>query len=108
MGLFSKVGTDSAVKSLRKTADKVVALSPEFEKLSDDELRSKTAEYKQRYEDGETLDALLPEVFAQVREASYRVIGLKHYPVQIIGGIVLHKGDIAEMKICRNGPLHHR
>ena len=92
------MGSESALKPLRKTADKVVALEGEFEKLSDDELKAKTAEYKKRYEEGESLDSLLPEVFAQVREASWRVIGLKHYPVQIIGGIVLHKGDIAEMK----------
>ena len=67
-------------------------------KLTDDELRAKTDEFKQRYQNGETLDQLLPEAFATCREAAWRVLGMRHYRVQIIGGIVLHQGRIAEMK----------
>ena len=69
-----------------------------MQKLSDEELRDKTREYKERYAKGETLDDLLPEAFATVREAAVRSIGMKHYRVQLIGGIVLHQGRIAEMK----------
>lgn len=93
-GFFSK----AALKPVRKIADRVEALSGEFEKLSDAELVAKTQEFKKRYGDGEKLDDLLPEVFAQVREASWRVLGMKHFYEQILGGIVLHQGNIAEMK----------
>ncbi len=89
---------DKQLKQAKKQADKVIALEPVFAKMSDDELKAKTLEYKERYNNGESLDSLLPEVFAQVREASWRVLGMKHYYVQIIGGIILHNGDIAEMK----------
>ena len=95
MGLFSKLGSDSGLRPVKKLADKVEALASFFEKLTDAELKIKTQEFKDRHAKGESLDALLPEVFAQVREASFRVLGIKHYRVQIIGGIVLHKGDIA-------------
>ncbi len=88
----------SALRPVRKLADKVEALSSKFEAMSDEELKAKTEEYKKRHADGESLDALLPEVFAQVREASWRVIGLRHFYEQILGGIVLHQGNIAEMK----------
>ncbi len=88
----------SALRPVRKLADKVEALSSKFEAMSDAELKAKTEEYKKRHADGESLDALLPEVFAQVREASWRVIGLRHFYEQILGGIVLHQGNIAEMK----------
>ena len=101
MGLMQKIfGThsDRELKLIRPIADKVVALKPEMEKLSDEELRGKTKEFKSRLEKGETLDQLMPEAYAVVREAARRVLGMEHYPVQIIGGIVLHQGRIAEMK----------
>ena len=101
MGLMQKIfGThsDRELKLIRPIADKVVALKPEMEKLSDEELRGKTKEFKSRLEKGETLDQIMPEAYAVVREAARRVLGMEHYPVQIIGGIVLHQGRIAEMK----------
>jgi len=99
--LFSKVfgsRNDRMVKRMRKTVAQVNALEPEYEKLSDEQLRAKTAEFRQRVADGTTLDEMLPEAFATVREASKRVFGMRHYDVQIIGGMVLHQGKIAEMK----------
>ena len=101
MGLFDKVfGTYSEreVKRIEPLADKVEALDAEFQKLSDEELKAKTEEFKERLEKGEALDDLLPEAFATVREASARVLNMKHFRVQIIGGIILHQGRIAEMK----------
>ena len=101
MGLFDKVfGTYSEreVKRIEPLADKVDALDAEFQKLTDEELKAKTAEFKERLEKGKTLDDLLPEAFATVREASARVLQMKHFRVQIIGGIILHQGRIAEMK----------
>ena len=101
MGLMQKIfGThsDRELKLIRPIADKVVSLKPEMEKLSDEELRGKTKEFKSRLEKGETLDQIMPEAYAVVREAARRVLGMEHYPVQIIGGIVLHQGRIAEMK----------
>ena len=101
MGLIQKVfGTHSQheLKRIYPIVDHIEALEPEMQKLSDDELRDKTREYKERYAKGETLDDLLPEAFATVREAAVRSIGMKHYRVQLIGGIVLHQGRIAEMK----------
>ena len=86
------------VKKLEKIAEKVEALDEETAKLSDDELRAKTDEFKGRLAEGETLDDLLPEAFAVCREAAVRSLGMKHFHVQIIGGIVLHQGRIAEMK----------
>ncbi len=94
MGFFS----NSALRPVKKLADKVEALAPKFEAMSDAELVGQTAQFKQRFENGETMDDLLPEVFAQVREASWRVLGLRHFYVQILGGIVLHQGNIAEMR----------
>ena len=93
-------GTHSSheLKKIDPIADKVDALEEQFKKLTDDELRAKTDEFKQRYQNGETLDQLLPEAFATCREAAWRVLGMRHYRVQIIGGIVLHQGRIAEMK----------
>lgn len=79
-------------------ADKILAMDEQMQKLTDEQLKAKTGEFKERLSKGETLDDILPEAFAVVREASDRVIGLKHYPVQLIGGIVLHNGQIAEMK----------
>ena len=101
MGLFDKIfGTYSEreLKRVKPIADKVIALEDEMAKLSDSELKEKTAEFKTRYQNGESLDSLLPESFAVMREASWRVLGMKHFYVQIIGGIILHQGRIAEMK----------
>lgn len=89
---------DRFVRKLYKTVNKINALEPDFIKLSDEELKAKTDEYRTRLKNGETLDDILPEAFATVREASKRVMGQRHYDVQLIGGIVLHKGMIAEMK----------
>ena len=86
------------VKKIEPIADKVLALEDEYRKLTDAQLRAKTEEFKKRYQGGESLDDLLPEAFATCREAADRVLGLRHYRVQIIGGIVLHQGRIAEMK----------
>ena len=101
MNVFSKVfGTHSQreVKRIMPLVEKTEALRPEMQKLTDEELRDKTREYKKRLEEGSTLDDLLPEAFATVREAAKRVLGMEHYRVQIIGGIILHQGRIAEMK----------
>ena len=79
-----------AVKEITPKKNKVLALEDEYSKLSDKELQHKTVEFKERLAKGETLDDILPEAFAACREASWRVLGMKHFPVQIIGGIVLH------------------
>ncbi len=89
---------DRFIKKLSKTINTINALEPDFEKLSDDELRQKTLEFKKRHLEGESLDDLLPEAFANVREAAKRTLGQRHYDVQLVGGIVLHKGMISEMK----------
>ena len=101
MGLFSKViGTHSEreVKRVIPIVDKIESLEPEMEKLSDEELRGKTAEFKKRLADKETLDDILPEAYAVVREASKRTIGLRHFRVQLIGGVILHQGRSTEMR----------
>ena len=101
MGLFSKVfGTRSEreVKKLMPTVERIEALGDEIGKLTDEQLRAKTEEFKSRYQRGETLEDLLPEAFAVCREAADRVLGMRPYRVQLIGGIVLHQGRIAEMK----------
>ena len=101
MSLLDKVfgsHSDKEIKRISKTVDKIEALDEEMQKLSDDQLKHKTEEFKERLEMGENLDDLLPEAFAVVREASSRTIGLKHYRVQLIGGIILHQGRIAEMR----------
>lgn len=85
------------VKKMRKTVDAINNLEPEFEALSDEQLKAKTEEFKKRYRDGESLDDLLPEAFAAVREAGKRELGMRHFDVQLIGGMVLHQGRIAEM-----------
>ena len=90
--------SDREVKKLLPTVDRIEALGEEYAALSDEALRAKTEEFKARYRSGETLDDLLPEAFAAVREASARVLGMKPFRVQLIGGIVLHQGRIAEMK----------
>ena len=101
MNVFSKVfGTHSQreVKRIMPLVEKTEALRPEMQKLTDEQLRDKTREYKKRLQEGATLDDILPEAFATVREAAKRVLGMEHYRVQIIGGIILHQGRIAEMK----------
>ena len=101
MGLMEKIfGTYSEreLKKIEPLVDKVMNLESEMEKLSDNELKDKTEEFKNRIKNGETTDDLLPEAFAVVREAAWRVLGMKHFRVQVIGGIVLHQGRIAEMR----------
>ncbi len=101
MGFLKTLFGDSSTREVKKTLPlqkKVLALEEEFRKKSDQELREMTDQLKERYASGESLDDLLPEAFANCIEASERVLGMRHYPVQIIGGIVLHKGGIAEMK----------
>lgn len=101
MGLLKAIfGTknDREVKRMRKTVEKINALEPQYEKLSDEELKGKTEEFKKRLAEGETLDDILVEAFAVVREGSKRVLRMRHYDVQLIGGIVLHEGKITEMK----------
>ena len=101
MNIIQKIfGTHSQneLKRVYPIADAVLAMDEEMQKLSDEELKGKTKEFKERLEKGETLDDILPEAYAVVREAASRVLGMKHYRVQIIGGIILHQGRIAEMK----------
>jgi len=101
MGLFTKLfGTrsDREVKKIMPTVDKILSMEEEYRNLSEEELKAKTAWFKSRLAQGETLDDILPEAFAAIREAADRVLGLRAYPVQLIGGIVLHQGRIAEMK----------
>ena len=86
------------IKRINGIKDKVLALDTEFSALTDEQLQAKTPEFKERLNNGETLDDILPEAFAACREAAWRVLGMKHYPVQILGGIILHQGRIAEMK----------
>ncbi len=94
MGLFEKVfGTHSEkeLKKIKPLIDKIEALDSDMQALSDEELKAKTQEFKDRLAKGETLDDLLVEAFAVVREAAYRVLGMKHYRVQLIGGVILHQ-----------------
>src|SRR5262245_35157956 len=98
--LAKVVGTQNEreLKRLRPIVPVVAALEPALKALSDEQLRAKTAEFRQRLTQGETLDDLLPEAFAVVRETGRRVLNMRHFDVQLIGGAVLHKGKIAEMK----------
>lgn len=101
MGLFTKIFGDYSSKEVKKVQgikEKVLSYEDEYKKLSEEELQGKTDEFKKRIAGGESLDSLLPEAFATVIEASARVLGMRHFPVQIIGGIILHQGRIAEMK----------
>ncbi len=101
MGLLQKLFGDYSAREIKRImplVDKVLALEPEYRALSDEELAGKTAVFKKRLSSGETTDDILPEAFATVREAADRVLGIRHFPVQIIGGIVLHQGRIAEMR----------
>ena len=100
MGVFDKLfGTyqDKELKKYEKIKDKILSLESEVQQLTDDELKNKTVEFKEQLQAGDTLDNLLPMAYAVCREASYRVLGMKQYPVQIIGGIAIHNGNIAEM-----------
>ena len=101
MGFLEKIFGDlnaKEVKKLEKIADQVEALDQQMQSLTDEELKGKTAEFKERITGGETLDQILPEAFAVCREAAWRSLGMKHFRVQLIGGIVLHQGRISEMK----------
>ena len=101
MGFLDKLfgsHSDREIKRMNPLVDRVMALEPEYRELTDEQLKGKTAEFRKRLEEGETLDDLLPEAFAAVREAADRVLGMRPYRVQVIGGIVLHQGRIAEMK----------
>ena len=100
-GFFARLlshGADKQLKEFRAITDHVGELEPRFQSMGDDELKSQTALFRERYDNGETLDSILPEAFAAVREASQRTLGLRHFDVQVIGGIALHRGMIAEMK----------
>ena len=101
MSLLKKIFGDYSSKEVKRVMPiqkKVLAYEEEYSRLSDEQLKAKTDEFKKRLADGETLDDILPEAFATCREASWRVLNMKHFPVQIIGGIILHQGRIAEMK----------
>ena len=101
MSVFTKIfGTHSEreVKRIIPIVDKIEALAPEFEKLTDEQLQAKTPEFKERLANGETLDDILPEAYATVREAATRVLDMRHYRVQLIGGVILHQGRITEMR----------
>ena len=101
MGLFTKIfgsENDRNLKKIYKIADSVQALEEEYKQKSDEQLKAKTDEFKKLLSEGKTLDDVLPEAFATVREACARVLGLRPYYVQVVGGIVLHQGRIAEMK----------
>ncbi|MBW2713709.1 MAG: preprotein translocase subunit SecA, partial [Deltaproteobacteria bacterium] len=99
--MFKKIfGTagEREIKQMLPAVEKINALEPQFEALSDDELRACTDKYRERLAAGETLEDLLPEAFATVREASKRALGQRHYDVQLMGGMILHNGNIAEMR----------
>ena len=101
MGLMDKIfGTHSQhkLKRIYPIVDRIEALEPEMKALSDAELKDKTREFKERLKEGETLDDILPEAYAVVREGAYRSMGMRLYRVQLIGGIILHQGRIAEMR----------
>lgn len=101
MGFVSKllsIGSDKELKRYQKVVEKINGLEPTYEKMDDEELAHQTELFRERYANGESLDSMLPEAFAVVREASKRTIGLRHFDVQLIGGMTLHDGQIAEMK----------
>ncbi|MBR5739189.1 MAG: preprotein translocase subunit SecA, partial [Lachnospiraceae bacterium] len=101
MKLFEKLfGTHSEkeIRRIKPLVDKIIALRPTMMAMTDEELRAKTDEYKKRYQEGETLDSLLPEAYATMREATRRCIHQEHFECQLYGGVVLHQGRIAEMK----------
>ena len=98
MDRLSRFGEGKILKQLKQIANQVNSIEEDFVAMSDDELSGQTADFKQRYENGESLESLLPEAFATVREASRRVLGKRHFDVQLMGGAALHQGNIAEMK----------
>ncbi|MBQ3571261.1 MAG: preprotein translocase subunit SecA, partial [Clostridia bacterium] len=101
MGLIRYILNSDSRRSLRKisdTADKIMGMSSTYEKMTDEELRNQTKLFKERLAKGETLDDILPEAFAVVREASFRVLNMRHYKVQLMGGICVHQGRVAELK----------
>ena len=98
---------DRSLKAYQRRVPEINALEPAMRALSDDALKAKTAEFRERLAAGATLDSLLPEAFAVVREASRRVLGMRHFNVQMIGGMVLHDGKISEMKTGRQNPCRH-
>ena len=101
MGLLKTIFGDSSsreIKKIQPLVDQILNLDEEMRALSDADLKQKTVEFKERYLNRESLDDLLPEAFAVVREAAFRTLGMRHYPVQLMGGIILHQGRIAEMK----------
>ena len=101
MSIFNKIFksySEKEVKRIMPIVDKINSLEEEISKLTDEELKNKTNEFKEQLDNGKTLDDILPEAFAVVREASKRVLGMRHFDVQLIGGIILHQGRIAEMK----------
>ena len=98
MDLLFSSHSKREIRKISPIADKVMALEEAYSKLTDAELKAKTPEFKERLSKGETLDDILPEAFATMREAAWRVLGMKHFRVQIMGGIVLHQGRITEMK----------
>ena len=89
---------DRLLKQYRKTVTRINAMEPDYEKLSDEQLRAKTQEFKDRVAKGESLDSILPEAFAVVREGSKRIMKMRHFDVQLLGGMALHFGKIAEMR----------
>lgn len=99
--------SERELKRIYPIVDKIEALRPTMQALTDEELRAKTKEYKDRYNGGESLDSILPEAFATVREAAKRSLGMEHHRVQLIGGIILHQGRIAEMKPVKENPRFH-
>lgn len=101
MGFLRKIFrsfSEKEISKLQPKVDQILSLEEEYSKLTDEQLKNKTEEFKVRLKNGETLDDILVEAFATVREASWRVLGMKHYPVQLIGGMILHQGSISEMK----------
>ena len=108
LGIAKKIfGTenDRTLKKIRPIVEKINALEPKFEAMTDDALRAQTAKFRERLKAGETLDDLLPEAFATVREGAKRTLGQRHYDVQLIGGITLHRGEIAGCARGRVKPL---
>src|SRR6202035_4136955 len=93
-----RAGEGRILRKLKRISEQINSIEDDFVAMSDAELRGMTDEFRQRYADGETLDDLLPEAFATVREAAKRTLGQRHFDVQLMGGMVLHEGDIAEMK----------
>src|SRR5699024_8189796 len=108
VGLLKKIfgdGNQRQLKRLQKTVDRIEALEPEYERLSDADLKQKTEEFKKRYANGESLDEMLVEAYATVREASKRVLNMRPFPVQLLGAVALHQGNIAEMKTVHPFPV---